>query len=80
MPDRQDSWHLDDGRVVQVNIWSNVFLPDTVLTADERADPTQAQPLLKILLTVLVVLHPDFDLPMLLVTNIPNLWVHPGVR
>ena len=69
LPDRQESWQLDDGRVVHVNIWSNVFLPDTVLTADERADPTQAQRLLKILLTVLVVLHPNFDLPMLLVTN-----------
>ncbi len=69
LPDRQESWQLDDGRTISVNIWSNVFLPDSVLADDETADSPMAKRLLTTALTVLLVFHPNFDKPMLLITN-----------
>ena len=74
-PDREESWQLEDGRFMHVKVWSKVFLPDSVLTdaeanvANEANDPAKPQRLLDIPLTVLVVQHPDFDSPLLLVTN-----------
>ena len=83
-PDREESWPLEDGRTVFVKIWSSVFLPESVLTdeeaeeaeeadeadeADEAAQPSRRKRLLDISLTVLLVSHPDFNNPMVLVTN-----------
>ena len=68
-PDRVETWQLDDGRTISVSIWSNVFLPESVLTDEEIPGSMLRKRLLDTALTVLVVFHPDFKNPMLLVTN-----------
>ena len=69
VPDKDESWLLEDGRKVQANIWSNVYLPDSVLKPQPDLDPDTQQRLLNTPLSVVVVYDPKFDHPLLLITN-----------
>jgi len=69
LPDRQESWLLEDGRKVQADIWCNVYLPDSVLKSQPDLDPVTQKRILSTPLTVVVVHDPKFEHPLLLITN-----------
>jgi len=70
LPDKDESWLLEDGRKVQANIWSEVYLPDSVLKSQPDLDPVTQKRILSTPLTVVVIHDPKFEHPLLLITNI----------